>query len=79
MSMEYKQFNANIEETPQHYTKGSIECWDYLKDNMPHEAYIGGMEWNVKKYLHRWRYKGKPVDDLKKARAYLDRMIEELS
>ena len=63
---------------PDHYTSGNIECWDYLKDNMPREAYLGGLEWNIKKYLHRWRYKEKPLQDLKKARVYLDRLINEL-
>jgi len=62
---------------PDHYTGGSIECWDYLKDNMPREAYLGGLEWNIKKYLHRWRYKKNPLEDLKKARVYLDRLISE--
>jgi len=65
-------------ESPSHYSSDKIECVDYLKDNMPFEAYIGGLEWNVKKYLHRWRRKGKPVEDLKKARWYLDRLINEL-
>ncbi len=63
---------------PSHYTSGNIECVDYLKDNMPWEAFTGGLEWNVKKYLHRWRYKKNPVEDLKKARWYLDRLIREL-
>ena len=63
---------------PEHYASGSIECVDYLYDNMPIDAFIGGCEWNVKKYMHRWRYKGKPVQDLKKARWYLDKLIETL-
>jgi hypothetical protein len=29
------------------------------------------------KYLWRYRYKGKRLDDLKKARWYIDRLIEE--
>lgn len=63
---------------PEHYTGGSIECWDYLRDNMPREAYLGGLEWNIKKYLHRWRYKKNPVEDLKKAKVYLDKLIKEM-
>ena len=63
---------------PDHYTGGTIECWDYLKDNMPREAYLGGLEWNIKKYLHRWRYKKNPVEDLKKAKVYLDKLINEM-
>jgi hypothetical protein len=56
----------------------SIECVDYLYDNMPMEAFIGGLEWNVKKYLHRWRYKEKPLQDLRKAQWYLTKLIETL-
>lgn len=63
---------------PDHYTGDKIECIEYLKDNLPWEAYIGGLEWSVKKYLHRWRRKGKPVEDLKKSRWFLDRLIKEL-
>lgn len=62
--------------TTKHYETGSIECVDYLYDNMPLEAFIGGLEWNVKKYLHRWRYKEKPVEDLRKARDYLSVLID---
>lgn len=63
---------------PDHYNHGEIECIDYLKDNMPYEAYLGYLEGNLKKYLHRWRHKGKPLEDLKKANWYLDRLRHEL-
>lgn len=63
---------------PAHYNIGTIECIDYLKDNMPKDAFIGYLEGNVKKYLHRWRYKVKPTEDLKKAQWYLDRLIKEV-
>jgi len=63
---------------PAHYNIGTIECIEYLKDNMPKEAFIGYLEGNVKKYLHRWRYKVKPTEDLKKAQWYLDRLIKEV-
>ena len=64
--------------TTEHYETGSIECVDYLYDNMPLEAFIGGLEWNVKKYLHRWRFKEKPVEDLRKARDYLTVLIDAM-
>ena len=63
---------------PSHYNIGTIECIDYLKDNMPKESFQGYLEGNFKKYLHRWRYKEKPLEDLKKARWYLDRLIKEI-
>lgn len=63
---------------PSHYRNGSIECIDYLKDNLPPEVFHGYLEGNIKKYLHRWRYKQKPVQDLEKAKWYLERLIKEL-
>ena len=73
--MEEEVDNVN---NPDHYTYGNIECIDYLRDNMPYEAFLGFLEGNNKKYMHRWRHKAKPLEDLKKARWYLDRLIEEL-
>lgn len=63
---------------PQHYTQGGIECIDALK-----AATVGkrGIEAvcvaNVIKYL--WRYEEKNgVEDVRKARWYLDRLLKEL-
>ena len=64
------------EGTTEHYQEGDIECVDYLWDNMPFEAFIGGLEWNIKKYLHRWRRKDNPIKDLRKARDYLSVLID---
>ena len=68
----------NAVDNPSHYNNGSIECIDYLKDNLSWEGYTGYLEGNCKKYLHRWRLKQKPLEDLKKARWYLERLISEL-
>jgi hypothetical protein len=65
-------------ESPSHYNTGKVECIDYLKDNMPFDNYLGYLEGNAKKYLHRWRYKKKPLEDLKKAQWYLNRLVKEL-
>lgn len=55
---------------PPHYKSGGIECIDVLEAlNLPfHLA-------NVIKYLWRHRSKGHPLEDLRKARWYLDRYI----
>lgn len=39
------------------------------------EGYCKG---NILKYLWRYRYKGKPLEDLKKAQWYLQRLIDTL-
>jgi hypothetical protein len=75
---EYNHPDADPVEHPAHYNNGGIECIEYLKDNMSWEGYTGYLEGNCKKYMHRWRHKAKPLEDLKKARWYLDRLIGEL-
>lgn len=60
----------------EHYREGDIECVDYLWDNLTMEKFVGGLEWNIKKYLHRWSFKGEPVKDLRKARDYLNVLID---
>jgi hypothetical protein len=65
-------------ESPSHYTNGKIEAIEYFEDNMPLDAIIGALEYQVKKYMHRWRYKGKPLEDLKKAQWNLNRLITKM-
>lgn len=60
---------------PSHYNEGAIECIEYLKDNLPHEAFVGYLEGNVKKYMHRWRYKN-GVEDIRKAGWYLSYLVD---
>ena len=63
---------------PEHYNTGEIECIDYLRDNLGEEGFYYYCEGNIKKYLHRFRYKnGK--EDLEKAKWYLERLIEGYS
>jgi hypothetical protein len=62
---------------PAHYNNGGIEAIDYIKQQLGHDGFIAYCEGNVIKYGHRWRYKN-GVEDLKKKRWYLDRMIEEV-
>ena len=63
---------------PPHYNQGSIECIEYLKDNLG-DGFPYYLDGNIKKYLHRWRYKDAPVEDLRKARWYLDALIKEVT
>jgi len=58
---------------PSHYTQGNIEvievieAWDYN---------IGFCVGNAIKYIARHRHKGKPIEDLEKAKWYIDRLIK---
>lgn len=58
---------------PSHYTRGKIEVIDFIEDQqLPY--HLG----NVIKYVARAGYKGDKLEDLKKARWYLDRYINEV-
>ena len=60
---------------PDHYTQGGIECIDCIRASMSAEGFQDYCKGNVIKYIHRWRFKG-GVQDLKKAKVYLDWLIE---
>tara|TARA_R110000803_G_scaffold8348_5_gene26810 strand:+ start:106 stop:333 length:228 start_codon:yes stop_codon:yes gene_type:complete len=53
-----------------HYKEKAIQPWDYIATNG-----LGYFEGNVVKYVSRWRDKG-GIEDLRKARHYLDKLIE---
>ena len=62
---------------PPHYTKGGIECADALDamvSSYP-DTNAAALAWQVGKYVWRHPHKENPVQDLKKARWYLDRLI----
>ena len=58
---------------PAHYKTGGIETIDYIEAKQ-----LGYHLGNVVKYVSRADHKGKQIEDLKKARWYLDREIERL-
>lgn len=60
---------------PSHYTAGGIECLDAIAASMTPTEYAGFLKGQILKYVWRYRLKGKPAEDLKKARFYLDRLI----
>lgn len=62
---------------PDHYNKGSIEAIEAIKASMHPQEFKGYLKGNVMKYLWRYEYKGKPVEDLRKAGWYLNKLIEE--
>lgn len=70
--------NADMVNHPSHYTQGGIECIDCIKSaivgKVGIEAFCVG---NTIKYLFRYEEKN-GVEDVKKARWYIDRLIKEL-
>lgn len=58
---------------PAHYAGGGIEVIDVI------EAWgLNFLAGNAVKYIGRYMRKGSPLEDLKKARWYLDRLISQL-
>lgn len=66
---------SDMVNNPPHYNQSGIECIDAIAaaTGEGYEYYLQG---NILKYLWRYRYKN-GVEDLKKARFYLERLIEE--
>lgn len=64
---------------PSHYTSGGMQCWDAIKASMTNEAFCGYLKGNVIKYLWRYEKKDNPIEDLNKAGAYLNKLIEEFT
>ena len=73
-----KEPNVDMVNHPSHYTQGRIECIDALKAATVSKTGIEAVcTANAIKYL--WRYEEKNgIEDVKKARWYIDRLIREL-
>jgi len=69
---DYKYDNVH---RPEHYNTGSIECIDAIRGMLNHDEYIGYLRGNALKYMWRFRYKKSPIEDLRKARWYEERLI----
>lgn len=61
---------------PSHYTSGSIECIEAIQESMSFEGFCGFLKGNAQKYLWRYQHKNNPLEDLKKARWYINKLIE---
>lgn len=73
-----EQEENDVVERPAHYNQGGIECIDAICASMTRDEFKGYLKGNAQKYLWRYRHKGKPVEDLRKAKWYLDRLIAEV-
>ena len=66
---------VDVVNSPSHYKSGGVEAIEGIEASMEPEAYAGYLKGNIMKYMWRYERKGKPIEDLKKARWYLDRLI----
>ena len=66
---------------PSHYTYGGKwEAIDIIESAVVRapDVVVAGLHWNVLKYILRLWHKADPLQDARKARWYLDRMISFL-
>ena len=61
---------SSVQHGGSHYTKNKIQVWDFITDNG-----LDYLEGNVVKYISRYKEKN-GLEDLKKARHYIDKIIE---
>jgi hypothetical protein len=59
---------------PTHYNTGNIECIEAIEESMSSVAFKGFLKGNCMKYLWRYDYKGKQVEDLQKAGWFLQKL-----
>ena len=67
--------------SPSHYTAGKQEVIDVIEDTIKSAPDVtrGMLQGQVMKYLMRLWLKDSPLEDAKKARWYLDRLISKMS
>ena len=68
----------DVVNNPDHYNTGNIECIDAIEESMSSVAFKGYLKGNCMKYLWRYDYKGKQVEDLQKAQWYLARLLNQV-
>ena len=66
--------------SPAHYLTGRYEAIDVIEDAVQHAPgpVIGGLQWQILKYVFRLWHKDHPLQDALKARWYLNRLITKL-
>ena len=74
----YEEEDEDVVNNPTHYNTGRIECIEAIRESMSSEAYAGYLKGNCMKYLWRYDFKGKPIEDLEKAQWYLAKLLKEL-
>jgi hypothetical protein len=64
--------------SPKHYTVGGYETIDVIEAKLTPEEIIGGLKWQIMKYIMRANYKGHHDQDCEKAAWYANRLIKYL-
>ena len=72
----YEEEEEDMVGSPRHYNTGNIECIEAIEESMSSVAFKGYLKGNCMKYLWRYDYKGKQVEDLQKAQWYLAKLTQ---
>ena len=69
--------NVDMVNSPSHYNQSGIECIAAIQAALGSnfKYYLQG---NIMKYLWRFDYKGRPIEDLQKAQWYLNTLLEDV-
>jgi len=85
---EKKEATVDLVNHPPHYNKGGMEVIEVIElvtgggtggKRTGDQGFVGYLLGNILKYLLRFEHKGKPIEDLKKARWYFDKLISVVS
>ena len=73
-------YDVDVVNHPPHYTKGKYETIDIIDDAVDKAptTQLACAQGNVIKYILRMWHKGKALEDAKKAKWYLNKMIKDL-
>jgi hypothetical protein len=74
----YSNLINTMVDHPPHYNNGHIECIEAIEAMLTPDEFIGYLRGNSLKYRWRFRYKKKPIEDLRKARWYEERLLKFL-
>lgn len=80
-NMTWPDHIENDVDHPPHYTAGNFETIDVVEDwvNDAPNAVVGGLQWQVIKYISRMWHKGNAYKDARKAQWYLNRLVNKLA
>lgn len=70
---------VDVVNNPPHYTFGEIECIDAIKAALGKEQFIGYLRGACMKYIWRLGHKDSSLEQAKKTRWYVERLIKELA
>jgi len=81
MMNEFKLTAVDSVNHPAHYTAGKTEVIEVLEDwvKAAPDPVLGGLQWQVIKYLSRMWLKNDPYEDARKAQWYLTRLINRMA